>query len=101
MKPRKDENAVVDLLDVLLDEGAVLEVDVLITVADVPLVGLKLRAAIAGMATMCEYGMLEQWDEVSRARASEDAKVDHPGLDRSDERQSRERRHAPDGGGEA
>lgn len=97
MKPEKDSNAVVDLLDVLLDEGAVVEADVLVTVAEVPLVGIKLRAAIAGMATMTEYGMFEEWDEVTRARAGEEPKVERPGLDRSGGRASRERRHrSPD-----
>jgi hypothetical protein len=67
VKPTKrDDDAIVDLLDVLLDEGVVVEADVLITVADVPLVGVKLRAAVAGMTTMTEYGMLEQWDEAHR-----------------------------------
>lgn len=67
MKPTKrDDDAIVDLLDVLLDQGVVVEADVLITVADVPLVGVKLRAAVAGMATMTEYGMFEEWDEAHR-----------------------------------
>lgn len=67
MKPsRRDQHAVVDLVDMLLHKGAVIEADVLITVADIPLVGIKLRAALAGMATMREYGMFEDWDELQR-----------------------------------
>ena len=107
MKPTKDDHAVVDLLDVLLEEGAVLQADVLITVADVPLVGVNLRAAIAGMATMREYGFFEDWDGTVRARGGEGKnvesdehpeareKVDRAGLDRSNERASRERRRGP------
>lgn len=69
MKPsRPDENALVDLVDLLLYKGAVVEADVLITVADIPLVGLKLRAALAGMETMVEYGIFEEWDERQRER---------------------------------
>jgi hypothetical protein len=70
MKPtREDEDAIVDLLDVIMKEGAIVEADAIITVADVPLVGLKLRAALAGMTTMVEYGMLDDWDAAQRRAA--------------------------------
>jgi hypothetical protein len=70
MQPsRADEDVIVDLLDVILRDGAVIEADVIISVADIPLVGLKLRAALAGMATMTEYGMFEEWDRRQRQRA--------------------------------
>lgn len=72
MKPsRDDSHAVVDVLDVLLREGAMVQADVLITVADVPLVGINLRAAVAGMTTMREYGFFEEWD-VEKRRVTED-----------------------------
>lgn len=61
MEPtRTDQHAVVELLDVLLDEGVIIQADIVVTVADIPLVGISLRAAIAGMAKMSEYetGML-------------------------------------------
>lgn len=93
MKPEKNDDAVVDLLDELLDDGAIIQADVLITVADVPLVGVKLRAAIAGMATMTEYGMFEGWEAAVRDRAAGSSKVERPGLERTGERASRERRH--------
>lgn len=70
MKPtRPREDAAVDLLDVLLRDGVVLEADVVVTVADVPLVGIKLRAAIAGMTTMTDHGMLTDLDGRSRRTA--------------------------------
>ena len=63
MEPTADsEDVLVDLLDVLLQKGVVLEADVVIGIADIPLVGIKLRAAIAGLTTMREYGMFEEWD---------------------------------------
>jgi hypothetical protein len=71
MKPEKDEDGLVDLLDVILRDGAVLRADVIISVADIPLIGLKLSAAIAGMETMTEYGLFEEWDTDRRARAVE------------------------------
>ncbi|QSW99300.1 gas vesicle protein GvpM [Haloterrigena alkaliphila] len=69
MRPRKDEETLVDVLDVLLRDGAVLRADVIVSVADIPLVGIKLTAAIAGMETMTEYGLFEEWD-VERRRSA-------------------------------
>lgn len=60
MKPARNQDAVVDLLDVILRDGVVVEADVIISVADVALVGISLRAAIAGMTTMTEYGVFEE-----------------------------------------
>lgn len=72
MRPsRTDEDALVDLLDVLLRDGVIVEADVIVSVADIPLVGVKLRAAIAGMTTMTEYGMFESFDRAHRARTME------------------------------
>ena len=62
MRPRKNEETLVDVLDVLLMEGAVLRADVVVSVAGIPLIGIKLTAAIAGMETMNEYGLFETWD---------------------------------------
>lgn len=62
MKPTRSDDAVVDLLDVVLRDGAIVQADVIVTVADVPLVGISLRAAVAGMTTMNRYGFFEEWD---------------------------------------
>lgn len=85
MKPTRDDgHAIVDVLDVLLREGAILQADVLITVADVPLVGINLQAAVAGMTTMREYGFFENWDRDTRQRGklrrSETGKRPDPGI---------------------
>ena len=58
----------VDLLDRLLDKGLVLKADVIISVAGIPLIGVNLTAAIAGIETMLEYGMMNEWDEQTRAQ---------------------------------
>ena len=68
MRPTKDEGAVVDLVDVLLEKGVILQADVVISVAEVPLIGVNLQAAIAGMATMTEHGFFEEWDSEIRDR---------------------------------
>ena len=72
MEPTKEpDHAIVDVLDVLLREGAMIQADVLVTVADIPLIGINLNAAIAGMSTMTEYGFFQNWD-VEKRRMSED-----------------------------
>jgi len=69
MRPRKDDEAFVDVLDVLLRDGAVLRADVIVSIAEIPLVGIKLTAAIAGMETMIDYGIFEEWDASRRNAA--------------------------------
>ncbi|MFP8905507.1 gas vesicle protein [Streptomyces atacamensis] len=70
MKPTRDPRVTLDdLVEVLLNKGAVLHLDLIVSVADIPLIGVSLRAAIAGMETMLEYGMLRRWDEDTRAWA--------------------------------
>ena len=82
MEPTKSEGQVVDLVDVLLQNGAVLAADVVITVADVPLIGLQLRLAVAGMAQMTDLGLLADWDESLREQAQ--LQPDGHGADLSD-----------------
>jgi hypothetical protein len=73
MEPTKDElHGLAEFIDVLLRDGAVIDADVVVSVADVPLVGIKLRAAIAGMTTMTDYGMFEEWDATQRSQALAD-----------------------------
>jgi len=68
MEPTRDRNAtLVDLLDRALDKGLVIHADVIISLAGIPLIGVNLRAAIAGMETMLEYGIMRDWDEATRA----------------------------------
>ena len=73
MNPRRDTHAtLVDLLDRVLDKGLILDADLIIHVAGIPLLGVKLRAALAGMETMLEYGIWQDWDEALRAIATKE-----------------------------
>lgn len=75
MKPER-ESSLVEVLDRLLDRGAVLNADLIISVAGIPLIGLNLRAALASMETMLEYGVMEAWDKSSREwYARQEAKI--------------------------
>lgn len=68
LEPVRDTGAtLVELLDVVLDKGVVLHLDLMISVADIPLVGVSLRAALAGIDTMLAHGMMNQWDAKTRA----------------------------------
>jgi hypothetical protein len=70
MVPVRERQATVnDLLDRLLAKGVVLSLDLVIGVAGIPLIGVSLRAAIAAIETMIEYGFMAAWDEKTRQYA--------------------------------
>lgn len=74
MRPVRDPRVTLDdLVEVLLNKGAVLHLDLIVAVADIPLIGVSIRAAVAGMETMLEYGMMRHWDEATRAWAERSA----------------------------
>jgi hypothetical protein len=73
VEPTRDSHAtLVDLLDRVLDKGLVIEADLIVHVAGIPLLGLSLRAYLAGMETMLKYGIWQDWDEAQRAIATEE-----------------------------
>lgn len=72
MEPVRERHAtLVDLLDRVLDKGVVIHADIIVSVAGIPLIGVTLRAALAGMETMLRYGLMEAWDESIRAWESD------------------------------
>jgi len=61
MEPTRTGRAtLVDLLDRVLEKGLVLDADLVISLAGVPLVAVSLRAAISGVETMRRYGMMTE-----------------------------------------
>jgi len=62
----KGRATLVDLLDRVFDKGVVIHADIIISVAGIPLIGVNLRAALAGMETMLKYGMLQDMDVKTR-----------------------------------
>ncbi|MFQ5795141.1 MAG: gas vesicle protein [Candidatus Bipolaricaulia bacterium] len=69
MEPTRDKQVTIaDLLDRVLDNGVVIRADIVISVAGIPLIGVNLQAALAGMETMLEWGMLESFDKELRER---------------------------------
>ena len=65
----RPQASLVDLLDRVLDRGLIINADIIISLAGVPLIGINLRAALAGMETMVHYGIMKEWDASSRAQA--------------------------------
>lgn len=51
-----------DVLDRLLDKGMIINAELVISVAGIPLVGVTLTAAVAGMDTMLAYGVMDDLD---------------------------------------
>ena len=76
----------VDLLDRLLEKGLVIRADLIISLAGIPLIGVSLHAAIAGMETMLEYGMMTDWDANTRAFEREQRTSAEASLLRQDEK---------------
>ena len=71
MQPTRDTHAtLVDLLDRVLEKGLVLNADLMIHIAGIPLLGVNLKACIAGMETMLQYGIWQDWDEAQRSFAA-------------------------------
>ena len=62
MQPRNA--TLVDLLDKVLDKGLIINADIIISLANVPLIGVKLNAAIAAIETMLDYGMMNDLEAV-------------------------------------
>lgn len=67
MEPVNSYNAgTTDLLERILEKGVMLRLDLIISVADIPLVGLQAQLAVASIETMNAYGLMADWDTGSR-----------------------------------
>lgn len=72
MEPVSSYNAgTTDLLERILEKGVMLRLDLIISVAGIPLVGLQAQLAVASIETMNAYGMLAGWDTQTRDEAAE------------------------------
>jgi hypothetical protein len=88
MEPDRDwrgRATLVDLLDRVFDKGVVLYADIIISVAGIPLIGVNLRAALAGMETMVEYGVMQDMDVKTRLWESQHRKTKEVSLMQGEE----------------
>lgn len=58
---KNNKIGIVELIDRTLNKGVILNADLIITVADVPLLAANLRLALASVETMLKYGMMNDW----------------------------------------
>ena len=54
----KKDTGIVELIDRTLQKGVILNADLVITVADIPLLAANLRLALASVETMLKYGVM-------------------------------------------
>jgi hypothetical protein len=74
MEPTKETGHVIELVDILLREGVVVAADVVVSVAEIPLIGIQLRLALAGMTELTEHELFTEWDDSIRGREDLDAR---------------------------
>ena len=82
----KGRATLVDLLDRVFDKGVVIYADIFISVAGIPLIGVNLRAALAGMETMLEYGVMQDMDVKSRMWETQHRKTKEVSLIEGEEK---------------
>lgn len=78
MKPERENDSLVELLNRLFTKGVIINADVIISLAGIPLIGIKLQAAAASIETMLEYGLFEQLDKNIRNWELEHRKTKPP-----------------------
>ncbi|HII14301.1 MAG TPA: gas vesicle protein [Nanoarchaeota archaeon] len=61
---------IVELIDRTLNKGVILNADLIITVADIPLLAANLKLALASVETMLKYGIMNDWLEASSFRGN-------------------------------
>jgi hypothetical protein len=58
---RNNNIGIVELIDRTLSKGVILNADLIVTVADVPLLAANLKLALASVETMLKYGVMTDW----------------------------------------
>ncbi len=66
---------IVELIDRILEKGAILNADLIVTVAEVPLLAANLRLALASVETMIKYGVMNDWLEATNIVENEKIKL--------------------------
>ncbi|GKZ12201.1 gas vesicle protein GvpJ [Haladaptatus sp. T7] len=73
--PTRSQSDLAEMLELLLDKGVVINADIVVTVGETELLGVKLRAAIASFETAAQYG-LEFPEGTDMQRVEEAANVE-------------------------
>ncbi len=78
------DSQLVELLDRVLDKGAVLACDLVVTVAGVPLLALALRAALGDVDSMIAYGIFRADDPLMATVRDPQAPTIRPTIEERD-----------------
>jgi hypothetical protein len=57
VQPGAGQDSLADVVELLLDKGIVINADIVVTVGQTELLGIRIRAAIASFETAAEYGL--------------------------------------------
>ncbi len=71
----KNNSGIVELIDRCLNKGVILNADLIITVADVPLLAVNLKLLLASVETMLKYGVMEDWLGANSLKRIEERKA--------------------------
>jgi hypothetical protein len=56
-RPTRDGDGLKDVVEMLLDKGVVINADIVVSVGETELIGIRLRAALASFETAAKYGL--------------------------------------------
>jgi hypothetical protein len=57
VQPGANQDSLADVVELLLDKGIVINADIVVSVGQTELLGIRIRAAIASFETAAEYGL--------------------------------------------
>jgi hypothetical protein len=57
MQPSRGSSDLAEMVELLLDKGVVINADIVVSVGDTELLGVRLRAAVASFETAAQYGL--------------------------------------------
>ena len=72
---KHNNTGIVELIDRALNKGVILNADLIVTVADVPLLAANLKLALASVETMLKYGVMNDWLTAVSLNSEEDKPV--------------------------
>ena len=72
---KHNNTGILELIDRALNKGVILNADLIVTVADVPLLAANLKLALASVETMLKYGVMNDWLTAVSLNSEEDKPV--------------------------
>ncbi|ODR81415.1 gas vesicle protein GvpJ [Haladaptatus sp. W1] len=105
--PTRSQSDLAEMLELLLDKGVVINADIVVTVGETELLGVKLRAAIASFETAAQYGLefpegtdMKRVEEAANVEELPESETVTVGVDPDDEYEESEADAESNEGGE-